>query len=90
MPMTMHQHRSAGQRSQTTNEPFAVDQGRPNAFGKSLRCARVLDEMMMEGDHPTRVRILRAGNFDPAGLFRRDHSKRIDEGKMRLGVRTIG
>ena len=59
----------------------------PMRSGRSFCCARVLDQMMMEGDHPTRARILRAGNLNSTGLLRRDHSKRIGEGKMCVGVR---
>jgi hypothetical protein len=79
MPMAVHEYCSAGQELQTTNKPIAVDQGRSNALGKGLCRARVLDEMMVEGNHPARVRVLRAGDLDPAGLFRRDQSKRVGE-----------
>jgi hypothetical protein len=73
---------------QATHEPIAIDQGGPDAFGQRLRRPGILDEMMMEGDHPARLWKLPADNCDAAGLFHRDHAKGVREGEMRIGVRV--
>ena len=86
MAMAVHQDGATRQRLEAAHEPIAVDQRRADPLRQRFGGPWIFDDVVVQRDHPARMRIFGTRDVDAAHLLGRHHAQRIGEGEMRVGV----